>query len=458
MTAVCGHPLTWTRMYRGTYDLITPESYGHPAKASPALIYRILEHLEETGLLKSGATILDPMSGTGLINICAGAKGYASISVELEPKFIAFQQTNKDYAERKLHRKLDWTIIQGDSRYLSSLLSERGLVTVVSPPYQDVNSDNRKTFNDTCIRNNRLKSIGIAYSDNPANIGNLPDRPITIMSPPYIECGEVHSVDNLSLGIGRKDGKHRGGSMAESHDLLQAKGQIGNLPDKPLVSIMSPPYSDAQGHPSLGSVNKDNWGNEGKDITARRGVTGDYGQTPGQIGALPDKPITVMSPPYADSTVTQDKRFLVKHSADCKSGRAKGSGGLGHDLEAADLYGQSEGQIGQEKSENYLSAMALVYAEIGHVSNVLAIVLKNPTRNGQIRRLDLDTIKILEATGWTIHCRHEATLFEEHEQTDLFGESKKKVKGRMSFFRRLAWQKGSPRAQWEDILIAIRRE
>ena len=127
-------------------------------------------------------------------------------------------------------------------------------------------------------------------------------------------------------------------------------------------------------------------------------------------------------------------------------------------------------------------------------------------------------------TGWTIHCRHEAQLFEEQEQGvliqqievkeldwehaieangqkplgvdwELIGTYSKarfrqrighewdypphikpetkywvpqvshlaridgrRIKGRMSFFKRLAWQKGGKVADHEDIIFARRRE
>ncbi len=51
--------------------------------------------------------------------------------------------------------------------------------------------------------------------------------------------------------------------------------------------VCSPPYADGEkGHPSLGSVNKDAWGTDGRDIARRRGVDGEYGTTHGQLGAM----------------------------------------------------------------------------------------------------------------------------------------------------------------------------
>ncbi len=160
-----------------------------------------------------------------------------------------------------------------------------------------------------------------------------------------------------------------------------------------MVGISSPPYEDCEGQPSLGSVNKDRWGEEGTNIVKRRGLSGEYGQ--------------------------------------------------------------SSGQIGNEKSESYLSAMRQVYSEAAKVCDVLALVTKNPTRNGRLRKLDEDTIALLEATGWRIVCHHHAILFEEQESQDLFGDTHKKAHGRLGFFKRLSWQKGAEVAKWEDVIIAV---
>ncbi len=175
--------------------------------------------------------------------------------------------------------------------------------------------------------------------------------------------------------------------------------------------------------------------------------------------------------------------------------------GCGHPLAWTGLY-----------KKDYASAMRQVYSEIAKVSDVLVVVTKNPTRNGQLRRLDLDTIALLEATSWTIKCVHRAILFIEVEQYEMMrwthdtlppepspevaaflemleedeeaeaerqgrqdvlayfaeyeqweatgywgpGGIVKRVVGRLSFFKRLSYQKGSPVADHEDILIATR--
>lgn len=389
----CKSPLYWHGCYASNYDLISPDSYAHPAKMAPALCFRILEHLKEMGFLKDSDTILDPMGGTGLTSICAGAKGYKSITVELEEKFVNFQIQNKLYAERKLFKEIDWQILQGDSRKLSELLNDK-CVSVTSPPYAEAQTGGG------IAKNGYINQY--SHAGNPDTVGNRTYMPDTHGTTP---------------------------------------GQIDNLKDIPLKAITSPPYQDSKGHPSLGSVNKDSWGKEGRDITARRNLTGDYGDSKEQIGNLPDKPLkAITSPPYDGDP--------GHHGNDVNGIRAE-KGILGD-------YGKTDGNLGDTSGESYLSAMLQVYKEVAKVSDVLAIVIKNPTRNKQLRRLDLDTIKILELAGWSIHCQHRALLFEELQQSTLFDGTQKKVKGRMSFFKRLSWQNGQPVASWEDIVIAVR--
>ena len=99
--------------------------------------------------------------------------------------------------------------------------------------------------------------------------------------------------------------------------------------------------------------------------------------------------------------------------------------------------------------------MLEVYQEAAKVCKVIATVTKNPTRNGKLRRLDIDTALLLEQAGFRIVDYHRAVLFDERTQNTLIGTQKKEVSGRLSFFKRLSHQKGNVVAQWEDVLIAV---
>ena len=108
----------------------------------------------------------------------------------------------------------------------------------------------------------------------------------------------------------------------------QALGKVDSI-------ITSPPYAENPGTPSLGSVNKDDWGKEGTDIVARRGLERGYSKdTDGQIGNLKYGSIDsiITSPPY---------------------GLGEGTGHSGNDLTGirkdkyqAWQYGKEDGQIG----------------------------------------------------------------------------------------------------------------
>ena len=177
--AACGSSLAWHGCYQVEADLCTPESYAHPAKGGWGLAFRIVEHLEELGLLRPGDTVLDSMAGTGRFLLAAAAKGYKTVAVELEPKFVSFLEANKTYAEKKLGHPIDMAIIQGDSRHLSELLRERGLVQVVSPPYEDSLQKGRSR-NDKLVfgnarynRKDKVTESYINYGQAPGQIGNM---------------------------------------------------------------------------------------------------------------------------------------------------------------------------------------------------------------------------------------------------------------------------------------------
>jgi hypothetical protein len=101
--------------------------------------------------------------------------------------------------------------------------------------------------------------------------------------------------------------------------------------------VTSPPYADSDAHPSLGSVNKDAWGRDGRKISARRGLSDDYGTTPGQLGGLPqgDADSVITSPPYAASVHGRNGIDLAK----CDRPGA-------HTQAGAQGYGNTPGNVG----------------------------------------------------------------------------------------------------------------
>ena len=60
---------------------------------------------------------------------------------------------------------------------------------------------------------------------------------------------------------------------------------------------------------------------------------------------------------------------------------------------------------------------------------------------------------MLESLGFEPVERIRAMLVKEDRQPGLFGEDVVKTTERKSFFRRLAEKKGSPRIDWEEVLM-----
>lgn len=116
--------------------------------------------------------------------------------------------------------------------------------------------------------------------------------------------------------------------------------------------ILSPPYADAAAHPSLGSVNKDGWGTDGRDIVKRRGLSASYGATAGNLGGLPvgDLAAIVTSPPYSDSLSTVkadvDEKMQAAKDAGKTARRATWGANKGSAGWSGDEYGSAVGQLG----------------------------------------------------------------------------------------------------------------
>src|SRR3990167_4314030 len=134
----------WEQLYKkGWKNLITDESFSHPAKFARGLIECIYNHCIAEGWLKAGDSVIDPFGGVGLGGLEAMRLGAHWIGVELEPKFVDMAAQNIAlWNARYAGRFARWgsaRILQGDSRRLLEVLAENGINLVVSsPPYANV--------------------------------------------------------------------------------------------------------------------------------------------------------------------------------------------------------------------------------------------------------------------------------------------------------------------------------
>lgn len=398
----CSYNLKW----RGCYSkdslytkYVTPESFRHPAKCSWGLLERIFKHLKELRLIADGTTIIDFMAGSGRTLTIAELHGYPAVGLELEPHFISMIEGNKAQMEKITGRKAQMQFIQGDARQLSGMLKEKGYCGVVSPPYSNAISKQGGE-----IRDDLKNYIGVScaevrrYSMNPDNIGNLKDAPlIGITSPPY---GEL---------------------------LNEKKNTTSNLSREERLK-------------TAGHIPKDFMGGTARNCSLEDGLR--YSHNPENIGNLKDRQLVgITSPPYESAdNMFHDIKWVNKN-------RPRPSN--------RSIISEVEDNIERERGETYLQAMLMVYSE-AFCSGIspLVIVVKNPTRNGKLRRLDLDTIALLQKSGYEIFDYHRAILFDEITQGTLDGENFTKPKGRLSFFKRLSYLAGNVVAKHEDVIFA----
>jgi hypothetical protein len=338
---------------------------------------------------------------------------------------------------------------------LSAMASKEGYSGVVtSPPYGDsMSSDSPGGIDWTKQKDGRTKP-------RPNSQGKIPNSYSGVVtSPPYAESSQCQDP-NFS-----RDDRFREGDWHPQDRTTKtfpkapkSDGQIGNLRDPSgdiHAVVSSPPYGDvmstgeARGKPSSAWV-------EEKGITYNK-----YSGDRRQIGNFPDHPLegVVTSPPYPKP-----------------EGGGKGTEPRSGDVDAGlrsrqyteEVQGDTEGQVANlpyrssngaatSHGETYLAAMLAVYRELWHVlkpGGVVCLVTKNPVRNGAIRRLDTDTIRIMELAGFTLIERLRAMLSEDlGEQMTLTGEAVPIRRERKSFFKRL-FERRYPdlRVDHEDVL------
>lgn len=281
---------------------------------------------------------------------------------------------------------------------------------------------------------------------NIAALGATGSIDAVLTSPPY--------SDGLGHGGGRP--LHQPGGpgtvtlQGQKDGYGSTDGQIGELPAGGVDAVVtSPPYNPNDKSDAT-TADRDP---RGERMNGSFRTSAAYGNTPGQIGRNPDVGGVdgVVSPPYENSIRSEgdgidwDKTCAV-HDGRRSPGRAA----------IADGYGASSGQIGAETKETYWAAMKQVYGECFKAikpGGVLCCVVKDFVKNKQRVPLCDDTLRLLVHLGFVPVCRIHAMLVKEHKSDGLYGQEHVEKKERKSFFRRLAEKKGSPRIDWEEVLV-----
>jgi len=454
----------WAGCYdSGWRDLITPESFAHPAKAARGLLVRIFDELFAMGALQRGGLVADPFGGIGSTAIEAASRGCRCICVELEEKFVALAREN--FA---LHAA-SWAamgypqpvMVQGDSRRLRACIGPALAACVVSsPPYAEtVNASghgidwtkagpatgNRKR-GEGCKHEQTLRDQ-LAYGTTPGQLGAMKagDVAAVVSSPPYAR--------SLTQGNHPKDydyTKYGGrGQLAHAQRYGKAEGQLGNMDEGSVAAVVSsPPYAAQDTGATRRELNKYDTGQE-RDQRQ-------YGASAGQLARLPEGAVSavVSSPPFEDS----DQRGADRSSRGDYFQRASGKPfGQGASMTG---YPDSPGQLGQERGDTFWTAARDIVAETHAIlkpGGYAVWIVKSFVRNKRIVDFPGDWQRLCEACGFETVKEVHAMLVQEHRCIDLFGEERVTRKERKSFFRRLAESKGSPRIDYETVLFMVRR-
>jgi len=265
---------TWHNCYdENLKDLITPESFSHPAKLSKRLCERIIEHGEAQGYWRRGDLILDPFAGIFTVGILGAYRGYRVVGVELEPRFFKMSNDNIDLNRRKLELlgcPLP-IVVQGDSRRLVEIVRE-----IFAPsPYKG----------DETVPVSWWEGRGEGVSG-------------VVSSPPY--ASSIHDSNGIDASklTGNPVGPH---SQAFAEGYGQSAGQIGAMREGDVDAVISsPPFGSSLSRDVIDPAARRQWARAHGISNSERVTPVDmeragardqeYGDTDGQIGIMREGP------------------------------------------------------------------------------------------------------------------------------------------------------------------------
>lgn len=442
----------WQNCYNlGWGDLLIPEAYSHPAKMSRALVFKIITHALERGWINPGETVVDCFGGVGTTALPCLMNGISYVGVELEEKFVLLGRKNIELWENKFSNMPKWggtaRLLQGDSRRLSEVVSAAGLV-VGSPPYADsINAGKGGIDWGKAGRSDRLRTAAFGiqganereenYGSTPGQLGSM--RPgsafAVICSPPFAgNTGGRGEASRNGIDAALFD-RHSGGMKKGTGN---NPANLDHLPQGNIAAVIgSPPFA--------GSVGSDDPAKRGGILVSDpkrandTNLTGSYGATAGQLAGM-----VVGSPPFEDN-IASAKRVgnAVNYT--------------GHKLQD---YGSTPGQLGTDSGPTFWTAAAEIVAQCAMILPPGAVsywVVKDYVKGGQIIPFSDQWRQLCEVSGFeTVEIVRAWLVKKNGAQAGLNGEMVSKDVERKSFFRRLAEKKGSPRIDWETVLIMRR--
>ncbi len=493
--------LDWYNCYRQSWKgEISPESFAHPAKFSRGLIRRIYAYLLDEGLLQAGDTVLDPFGGAGLGAADAVKHGINWVGIELEQRFVDFggcqctgisktdwvrcygrwERFNYKAARHwcpaclaqakeviepppeaplllNLFNSLDLFELQPQT---ASYTQDSGRIPFTDPHYYAGNIDR---FND--LARGRARAV-LWQGDSRellAILGEIGRRRegqslSVIASPPFAgNSGGRGEASRNAIGAALFE-RHQGaivGGIGDKNEgnLASMQAKEGDL----RAVITSPPYADGCVYTG-GDVNLDYVKGSGKALAiglheGARAVK--YGPAEGQLAEMKAGEVegVITSPPYVESLASDEPQ---KRGGLFRDPKRSG------DKTLTATYGETEGQLGRMKGGNvngdtFWGAARLIVEQSRAVlaeGRPAVFVTKDFVKKGERVPFSAQWVQLCEACGFELVVHIRAWLVEERgAQYNLAGDLIVKQVERKSFFRRLAEKKGSPRIDWEDVLV-----
>jgi len=388
----------------GRYKQFFPEAaIAHPAKACLSMIEWIIKRY-----MKEGDMVLDVMAGTCSTGIVAALNNRNAICVELEEKFYKWGLEAKRRVEQTqtFMQKGQMIVLNGDARELSKILAENVDAIVFSPPFASEQSDPKGASGGGTTTYQKKYGYSTHYEVN----GNIADLPyvggidVVLFSPPFTN---VMFADRKFVIVGGRGKTPRERPRYTSRYDEFGPDDIGGLPYGRIETdgggleldavIFSPPYAEAQTGGGIAKHGYDGSKHSKTDLVGRRTyMPENVGQAPGNISnfdyGLFD---AIVTSPLYEGSLSPDSEG--PGATTIKKGATKSSQS-GY-TETKDIH-----NIGNLKADTYLGAMFQVYRECFKVlkpGGVMVLITKNFVRNKKVVRLDLDTIKLCEAAGFT---------------------------------------------------------
>lgn len=283
------------------------------------------------------------------------------------------------------------------------------------------------------------------YGETDGQLGAMGagDFDACVSSPPY-GAGETRdrwsvSPDNMADCMTRAYTQDRQGDT---------EGNLAHMD----ACVSSPPFENV-----VGSDDPDKRGGLYRDPKRHGDVnlTGTYGESEGQLGAMAGGFEAAVSSPPFETTGVGGSNNVVNLNTQCVSHNRPDT--IAPDEKARGLtYGNTDGQLGAEQAETFWSAARVIVKQVYSLlvpGGVAIWVVKDFIRNKERVEFSQQWAALNEACGFEWLHEHRCWVVEDRGTQLGFFEDEDRIVERKSFFRRLYESKyPDNRIDWESVL------